>query len=309
MFDFIKTETAIRDFPKWREKVNNELFNGIDTFTGVIDEKIRGNTVNKFHYGKYKEYKLLVIEKQTGSKTSYRLIIKGSIHKNIEGGTNYRPISFIQVVSEINDLCTHLHINANETRFRNLEIGIPIKFPVPVYPYLKRNLLFMGAYKERTDFTPSNYNVKIGFMFCITGYKFKIYDTALKHNLSGQNIMRVETHFNVMRDLKSKGIVCLADITKIEKVRPLIKFLIKKWDMVVLDDNSIQKSILNKKELKVLEYCAPRDYLDIFKEMNPHTAASRVKRYRSVISKYGNNYHKLIKKSLSESWNQSVKLH
>ncbi len=303
MIDHITAETPIKHFPSWRKKISVSLFIGMDALNNVTREIIKRDTIIRTYYGYYRGYNLIVTEFEQGLKMTHILKIKGSLHKNINDGIeNYSPVTHIKIVQEILTICKDLCISANETKLNCFEIGLPILFPIPVYNFLKRNLLFYSTAKERTDFKTDE-KKKIGFYFKLTDYDFKVYDSALRHRIEDWcNIMKVEIHFKRMRELNNMGVFYLSDLLLPEKVAPLIDALVSRWDKVLLADDTIDPTQLTKNDRDVFDYCSRRDYLESWRELPSSTADSRKKSYNYLVSKHGNDYHLIIRNSLIGAW-------
>lgn len=310
MIDAIKLQAIIPNFEIWRASLDFALCIGIDPVTKKYEEYGRKGYILRKYRGYSRRYKILVLEKEINGRCTHKLIVEGSLNININSGYNYSIPNYELYKLEINQLCHDLKIDPYTTKIDNIEIGLTVKFPVPVLDYLRKCLLCTAMLKERKDFNSEGYNNDIGFQFVYTDFRLKIYDSALKNKVHNEvNILRVEIHYDRMRQLNKYGIKNLSDLLVPEKVFPLIELLIAGWDKVILNGDINSATINSKADQKVINFFNRRDSISILRTFSDQKRRSRIKRYQQLILKCGDGYHRLVRDLLIEEWVRFKELH
>lgn len=297
MIDFISYECEISNYEKWKTQTTLSLYIGLDESTGEVKEFVKENVIIKIRNGVYRNYRVQLFEYVFLNKRSYKLKVSGSIHKAINLDNNFRPVHFSGLIDEIKTHCKELRIEPNNCKLRVLEFGVSIQFPIPVFPFIRDNLLFYSRLKERSDFTILTGKSKIGFQFVLSDYRFKIYDTALKHNFKNECWMKIELHYSKMRELNKKGIQNLFDLMQREKVEILINDLNNKWNLVLLSEE-VNLRRLNKRQLKLYNSFNTRNFLNEMKSLPASTLKDRRNSYETIIKQFGKGYKDQINESI-----------
>ena len=309
MIDGIKLQATFTDFEGWKQANGLRFAVSTETETGEIKAKKRreGNTITATitHRANFETYQLQVketTETANGhSSTRFFLFVDGSLHKNHQQGSNCRPFTFADLQAEIKHLCKALHIAPENLKINRLEVGLNIPFPIPVFPFLKRNLL---TYKGHcfSQYRPDREGKTLGFE-CngLRQYRVKVYDKALQFDLPTP-LMRFELRFLKMEPLQE--IKNLSDLTNFEKVNGLFEVLAKGWQNVLLFDNIINPDILTASQK---EFWRDADNPKYWEGLNNGQYREQKKRFQRIIEKHGIGHHEFIKNGLSEIWAQTCK--
>ena len=309
MIDGIKLQATFTDFEGWKQANGFRFVVSTETETGEIRAKRRreGNTLTATitHRANFETYQLTVKElTETGpgnSSTRFVLIVDGSLHKNHQQGSNYKPFTFADLQAEIKHLCSSLKIAPECLKINRLEVGQNIPFTSPVFPFLKSSLL---TYKGHcfSQYRPGRDGKVLGYE-CngLTQYRVKIYDKALQFDLPFP-LMRFELRFLKMEPLK--GIKTLADLSDFNRVNGLFNLLIKAWGHVLLFDRTIEPCKLTASQK---EFWRDADNPKYWEGLNNGQYREQKKRFQRIIEKHGIGHHEFIKNGLSEIWAQTCK--
>jgi hypothetical protein len=193
-----------------------------------------------------------------------------------------------------------LKISNRNATIQNLEFGVNIPFPYPVFPYLKRNLIsFKG--QSFNKYNPDKNGVCLGYYCLLTQYSVKIYDKGKQNNLP-YNLMRFELRFLKMQKLK--GIRTLSDLPDLLNIQSLLPLLLEAWDNVLLNDYSID---LKNQELKhghkeVLKNGGNPKYWERLKETDLRKFNYERDLFKKLVFKHGKNEHKRILELINLEW-------
>jgi hypothetical protein len=311
MIDGVKIYYHINDFEDWKRATNAELYTPTDLETGAAKGKLRHingrlqQTIT--HRGNFETYRIVVKEttctQVNGDRSiSYFLIIDGSFHKNHFGGENYLPFTWDNLQSEISKMEKGLRLFGPEAVLSNLEIGLNVAFPLPVFPFLQRNLI---SYKgnQFNKYTPDKKGNCLGYVCPLSQYSVKVYDKGKQFNLP-YHLMRFELRYLKMQTLKKRGIKTFADLTDANKVKGLLDFLLAAWDNILLFDDSID---LNNPNLKPQERELLKDgrrprFWEELKETNIRRFNYQRWNFRKLVNKYGQGVHEKIKAQILTEW-------
>jgi hypothetical protein len=316
MIDGIKLYYQITDFQKWKKTVNIDLFNLIDKYTGEVKENhriIKGQLQKTIKYtGKFETYFISVIETTKHNlnntvSSSHFMEVAGSLHKNYFEGQNYSPFSFYDLQIELSNIEKGLKVSLDLVSLVNFEIGVNIKTPFEVTPFLRNNLL---SYKGNTfnDYSPDCQGFILGKYCKLSQYSVKIYDKGKQYDLP-YNLMRYELRFTKMSIVKSKGVKNLNSL-KVNKIAiDLGSLLINSWDNVLICDNNINirdKKIKPKHRRMLRDGINPR-YWEQLKEKDKREFNYQRTVFKQLVKKYGIDLHNQIKELIKWEWQEITK--
>jgi hypothetical protein len=308
MYDGIKINIQLLDFHKWRRSINVGFHLPMFIENADIKEKVRNinGVIQKVitYKGNFETYRLTVKEVtetvNNKSKTTYNLILEGSLHKNYFGGANYKPFNIEALKTELEHIEKELKIPLDKAVIHNLEFGVNIPFPYPVFPFFKKNLI---SYKGKSfnRYNTDRKGVCLGDYCDFSQYRVKIYDKGKQHKLPN-NLMRFELSFKKMQ--KIKGICTLSDLPDLIKIQGLRELLLDAWNNVLLNDSSID---LNNLELKqgqkeVLKNGGNPKYWELLKETDTRKFNYERDQFKKLVALYGKNEHKRILDLINSEW-------
>lgn len=310
MLDGVKLFCQIPEFESWRRAVNLDLFTPTDLETGAVRGKTRqiGGWVQQTipHRGNFQTYQLTIketIKSQVNGKrsVSYFLIVDGSLHKNNFGGANYLPFTWDRLQTELNSLETGLQLTG-DTEIVNLEIGVNIGLPFPVFTFLNQNLI---SYKgnQFNRYNPDKNGVCLGYVCPLSQYSVKVYDKGKQFDLPGY-LMRFELRYLKMQTLKERGIKRLTDLKDLNKVNGLLGLLLTAWDNILLFDSSIElKNFeLRDRDRNLLREGRRAGFWEDLRETNPRRYNYQREKFRSLVAKYGQGWHGKIRELIKTQW-------
>ena len=308
MYDGIKINIQLLDFHKWRETINVGFHLPMFIQNADIKEKVRNsNGINQrviTYRGTFETYRLTVKEViktiNEQSNTTYNLTIDGSLYKNYFGGANYKPFNLEALQTELQHIEKGLKISNRNATIQNLEFGVNIPFPYPVFPYLKRNLIsFKG--QSFNKYNPDKNGVCLGYYCLLTQYSVKIYDKGKQNNLP-YNLMRFELRFLKMQKLK--GIKTLSDLPVLLNIQSLLPLLLEAWDNVLLNDYSIdlRNPELKEGQREVLKNGGNPKYWERLKETDKRRFNYERDLFKKLVAKHGKNEHKRILELINSEW-------
>ena len=188
------------------------------------------------------EYKDLRFVKKYG-----RIEFDGSIHKYFNDGLhNYNDFNVVNISSVVSEIEEKFEADIYGTELCNLEFGVNVVLPFPVSMVLDNLLVHKGE--------PFTLDKKKGrhYYFCIHAqYIIKIYDKSLQFDLPN-NVLRFEVKVLTMQFLRKKGVEVryFADLLNLNIYEPLSKILIETFEEILFQDNSIDRSLIEKKDEK-----------------------------------------------------------
>lgn len=315
MFDFIKLHTKIDNWDIWRDKTPHlQLNQSIDIDTGEV---IRGcysdfkrEQFTTEYFGKLNNYKFTIKESEkkwigTNAQTKeYFLTIQGSVHKNYDNGSNYSMFGWTALQFELNNIVSTFCISAVESKITRIEVGVNIELPFSPYLFLRESLL---SYKggEFSRYKPDRKGVVIGYEYGLTEYTVKAYDKGLQYKLPN-NLFRFELSYKKMTPLKKTGVKTIADLQNKDLVSSLSNLLLTSWDNIMLCDlhldlNELNLSVKDSHLLK--DGCNPK-YWENLKLTNKAKFNYLRRKYKRLISIYGDNRHTMIKELISRKWQE-----
>lgn len=309
MIDGIKLMLSLTDFEAWKQLTKIE-FNRSVNDSGIIKQKVRtlnGQTqTTTIHRGEFETYRLTVKEVERKpikgiSITDYYLTIEGSLHKNHEGGTNYRPLTWNELQAEINHIEKYLHIPPNECEILNLEIGLNLPVSFEVRPFLDNLISFKG--NQFSPYEKDSNGISLGYHCSLTQYSIKIYDKGKQNNLP-EPLLRFERRHLKMQAIKKKGIKHLSDLEKIDKVYPLITLLLDSWDSVLFIEPEIlnRQHQLTRSERKTIKDGENFRFWQRLKRENERQFYYQLSKFQAIQTNHGDRLHKTIRELISKEW-------
>ena len=304
MLDYVKLVSPVQSFPKWKEKTGLTLFTEMNLDTGSLKDCGQKENTSYIHRGESDGYKCRIIETQRSqTQTDCLLVVMGSLHKSFMLGENYFPFRWSYVQDAITDVANTFSLDEGKTRLQNIEIGVNIRLPFSPFEYLDSNFISYKG-KERRKYDPDRRKgVSIGFECPQTQYRIKIYDKGLQYELA-HHLMRFEIHYKKMQIVNKKGIVSLADLRCKEKVMSLLPLLLKAWDGMLVYDNSIDMSTIPMAEKQLLEFGRSLQNWQELRKQGANRYNYQMRLFKACISRYGTNYHSLIKELIKIEWKQ-----
>lgn len=128
------------------------------------------------------------------------IYVRGSFHKEFEGGSNFRRFCLYDFQREVLKFCIELEIPANEFTVHNVEFGVNITIPISGKDFVEGIKTFKGKKLGRRVYKEP------GVLFDLphNQARLKIYDKGLQNKLSWQ-LVRIEWHIDKMARLKAYG--------------------------------------------------------------------------------------------------------
>jgi len=310
MIDGITIKIIIENFYSWLRSVNLLLCTNVETETGEIRTKKRNDILITTHRGKWETFDIIikeVLNTTSGGKLFY-LTIKGSLHKNHNGGTNYQPFTWDQLQEHINHICTNLSINPTEAQISTLEVGVNIPTPFTVTPFFRGNII---SYKGNSfnRYKPDSSGVCLGIVCNLSQYAVKVYDKGLQNKLS-DNLMRFELRYLKMQSLNNRGIKYLSDLQDIVKIYKLQDLLLNAWNDVLIYDvtQDVKKLHLKPSDNDLLIKGQNPKFWEQLKENNTGDHFKYMRgRFKNLVAKYGNNWQSTVNGLIKKEWQNLFK--
>lgn len=229
------------------------------------------------------------------------LLIKGSIHKFYNKGTNETDFTFDDAIKAIEDFCSAFQLNWELARVENLEFGVNIRPSQPASDIIEQVI----CYKNTRPIRP--YEGKKDYYFTefdVGDYYIKIYDKGKQYK--GPNILRFEVKAVKNRYLNEHGgISTLKDLASIETMRALAVKINQVFKDVVFNDPTIELRTLSTADRKnYLLMKDPNEWAKC-KKKKTSTHRSRENRFREIVRENGilkthTNLQNLIKMKTDE---------
>lgn len=314
MIDGIKVLARIPNYEQWKEKTGISFAVSTDIGTGEIKGKkvgTKNHDISYWHTGYFQTYKLSIVESRNSSSCimgDYNLIIKGSLHKNYYGGTNYQAFTFSQLQQEIRSLCTALFLNPQKCELQNIEIGVNVVLPFETSYYIFNSVLMYSTHQFE-NYNPDKKGIILGRVAKLAQYSIKCYDKGLQNELE-YNLMRFEKRYIKMQSLKKRGIHTLEDLLCYHKIEPLGIELMNAWHKVLINEPDIEASTLNlTPELKsILQEGRNRDYWTRLRKTNRNRYNKYLLKYRKLSNEYSvQKTHITIGNLIKEAWGELLK--
>jgi hypothetical protein len=312
MIDGITIKSLIINFEAWKVSINITFTNIVDTYTGEVLTKKRFDKIITTQWAKWETFDLIVKEVLNTStgKSIFHLTLKGSLHKNNYGGSNYLPFTRQQLHQQVNHICKTLFINPTTSQISTLEIGVNVITPFIVSPFLMQNIV---NYKGDpfTRYKKDNNGFCLGIYCSLTQSVIKIYDKGLQYLLPN-NLMRFEKRFLKMQVLNKLGIKFLSDLLHEDKVKNLLPMLIEAWQNVLIFDIDDLKNISKKcnfkeEEIDLLRSGQNPKYWERLKEENKRQYNYQREKFKRLVATNGNNWQQRVKGLIQNEWQNLFK--
>jgi hypothetical protein len=313
MVDGISLETEILDSKKWIESTGTQFFGQCDFDSGEVKKKDRPEKEKPWiavqtltRNGNFEHYLLTLTETEkkdtnTGITTkSVWLRINGSLHKNNQGGSNFKPFRYLELINEISHLCQSLNLDPTKVKIESLEIGLNLPVWFNPFEFLHSRLL---AYKttEFTKWRPGFDHKRIGFVSDYWEYSIKIYDKGLQNGLI-ENLMRFEFATHGLEMVKKYGIKNLSDLLDQEKVFGLLRLLEEAWQSVLIFDIDLFNPRITAKDKDYFREAKYSKYWIDLSENDKSRFQDEKKKLRKLTEKYGTGIHAKILKLIQTEW-------
>lgn len=309
MIDGIKLFCENLDFNKWVFETGIELTLPVYENSGNIKSKKRERngieTEVITRYGKFETYSLTV--KETLRRTikrdltqSYNLKIEGSLHKNYYSGENYQRFKWNDLQKEVSNLVTNLKLDPENTIIQNIEFGVNVQLPFPVFPFLEDNLIgYKTDYFDR--YNPDREGKCLGHHCKLREYSVKVYDKGLQFDLPDP-LMRFELKFNKMGKVRFNR---LEDLRNRENFNGLRTLLLNAWRDVLLFDCTINtgKKGINKRDKDLLIKGSNPKYWSKLKANKERSYWTLRNNFKRLVEREGNKWQSKIYNLISEEWN------
>lgn len=309
MNDGTKLMLSLPNFEQWKRLTNIQFSQSVYD-SGEIKQKVRtlnGHTQSTTtHRGEYETYRLTVKEVErkpiTGpALTDYYLTIEGSLHKNHEGGTNYRPFTWNDLQAQILHIEKELHIPPDECEILNLEVGLNLPVSFEVRPFLDNLISFKG--NQFLPYEKDSNGISLGYYCPLTQYSIKVYDKGKQYNLQ-EPLLRFERRHLKMQTLKNMGIKYLSDLKNINTVYSLITLLLDSWDSVLFIEPEILKrrDRLTRSERKLIKDGENFRFWQRLKRENERQYYYQLKKIRAIQSNHGDRLHETVRELIQKNW-------
>jgi hypothetical protein len=258
-----------------RKQINTILNNPLFTFTQVFER----NTSELYDFpqsAKWHNWEIDVF-------SPTHLLIKGSIHKYYNNGTNETDFFFHDAIRAIKQFCSAFQLNPGLARVENLEFGVNVRPTQSASEIIEQVI----CYKNTRPIRP--YESRRGYYFIefdVGDYYLKIYDKGKQYK--GPNILRFEIKAAKNRFLmKHANISTLEDLTSIVAMRALGVKINQLFNDVVFNDPSIDIQTLTTADRK--NYLLMKDPNEWAKNKKRKTSThrNRENRFKAIVEEYG----------------------
>ena len=209
-----------------------------DYFTGNILEYPKNGRLNSL------DYKITLKE----------ATLCGSLHKfynNVINGRdgNYDDFPLSSVKRGI-ALVKHILDVDFDTPLTNIEFGFNLPINYDPNDFVKYRLLLYDFqdHDERSNFDTGEFYKE----YSRTDYKWKIYKKRNKEKPS-ENILRFEMKILRSRQLNKLGIHTIGDLIKIQNLHNLFKFILEKYDKLMIVDNINNANITSQEYIQIMK--------------------------------------------------------
>ncbi len=315
MIDGIKFTCEIENFAHWINQTGLDFKTRVSESTGALDSKNspQGNKTKwvTHYFTTFETYHLSGIKTQIFSSTSeiestsFRLIVKGSLHKNhyrsaqYPNGANYQPFTFEQLQSELFYIEEKLGLDLSKSKIQNLEFGVNLPVNFPVMDYIQKNLiLYKVKLFERWG---EKRGVSLGYQCKLSQFSIKIYDKALQFDLPDP-LMRFEIRVVRMQKLKKHRIQYLSDLQNYQKVYGLLNYLLDSWNHILIHDEEIDSKDLSAEDRSFLTQCSNPTFWRIqIKNGYTHLSDNR-KKFQAIQQRHKSGLVKEIHQKIHLEW-------
>lgn len=232
--------------------------------------------------------------------------IAGSLHKfwNIINGSglqNYNDFSLPDLSLIIQNICTSFDLVPDNCIIENIEFGVNIISPIPVYQVIQAVINhklkpFTREYSEKKRFRECEHYQ----------YIIKVYDKGLQFDQS-ENILRVEVKVLKMDFLKKKNIRInsLSDLSDLQKLSELGRELRDNFNEILFYGIGISSDNLpNRERIVLIEGQLAQYWVDL-KNSDRNLYNKRRVRFIDLVHKYTTFDIPLnVGNAITEKWNE-----
>lgn len=305
MLDGIKITFQVSSLDKWQESTGIELFSNVYEMTGEVKQSTRskreyndGTKVYK-KWGTINSYFIEAIEKIVDDKSSYRINVRGSIHKGAQGGNHYR-LHWDELQDHLFYLPETLGTDANEMIIQNIEFGVLLELDQSAKQFLGTSLISLNG-KPFKEYDKDRDGHSIGYYCECTEYKYKLYDKSLQNDIKNRHIFRVEKAVNKMRAIAKHDIKTVSDLSNQNKVNSLSQSLLASWDKVILIDHMMVSKVNGDHiQSNLKDYANPK-YWERIKGY-PDKKRYHLEKLKLIQSMNGDHLHTELKKRIYDEW-------
>lgn len=218
------------------------------------------------------------------------ILIKGSFHKYFNDGLhNYNDFTFSNFIVVVEEICSKYSLNPKNCIVQNIEYGVNLSIKYKVNEVLSNLLFHKGK-------IPCNDEVETFYTFIHNNYLLKIYNKSEQYKRYGidDNIFRFESVKKRSVELPT-DINSLYDLTNRGNLKYFNGDLLKRWNEVLLNDFTLNKSDLKAKDkLKLMRY-SNRQY---WQETSSNRRHRPKQHFKELIMNHSENVHEYIYKEI-----------
>lgn len=267
--------------------LNNKLLR----FPQLIDPKT-GEIINRNRYAAYKGLRFTV-------STDGNLRLSGSLHmyKN-NGEHNHDDFIYADLVDVVQELNKEFGIDPWRVSINNIEIGVNIQLPYSADRFI--DSLVTHSYLQ---FIPQIEYNKHYSQVKYDQYHIKIYNKGKQYKLK-KNLLRFEIKIVRMAKLKAYGISELIDILDYDKLYSLKDLLLDVFKDIIFFDSTIDTEQTEDSSKELLRNGSNPNYWKVYKDKTGSNASKGLRRYQSLVRKYGTQNHHEVADLISQKWEQ-----
>jgi hypothetical protein len=260
MIDFIKIESEIEDINQFHQYSNLDFIANISLRDGAGDFPPVYETDS---YSKYVStstrddltYKISEFLDKKSKISTYKLEIKGSIHKKHYEGNNYEDFDYRMLCEQIEFIKSLKGLG--KLFLKNVEFGLNVQVDFEILDYLISSVI---VYKgDRFNYyNPGSNGMRIGvYQQLASKVTIKLYDKSAQSHTFG-NLLRYEIKYNRMQKLNKMGIFTIDDLLIKENLNKLfIEYKRMFNNIVILETPRI---ILNEQQEHYHLECSNPNY-------------------------------------------------
>lgn len=266
----------------------------------INSEKVSFKQSHNYYTGEVFDGKMCCVDSSLTFevKSPSTMYVKGSLHKFFTEGENYSDFSFSDICSALEKFTNKYRLNLSKLYFENLEFGVNVNTELPPSCIINDIVCYKNHLPSIRFFGSKG----VLYEFCLSDYYFKIYDKGQQNELEN-NLLRLEMKSIKSRLLSSLGINTLADIQSLNNHYVLFEKFMKYYDFLIFDDQDMVVEALDIREINVYRRLKnPKEWYAVKKNKNT-TTRSQEKKFRDIVSLYGQNKHfSTLKQLLHEKY-------
>lgn len=316
MLDGLKFTFKVPNLNKWQESTGIELFSNVSRQSGEVkqyakkdekDEKKYSRSKRQYddgtqiykQWGNLNSYFIEAIEKIVGDKSSFRINVRGSLHKGSERN-NHERYHWNELQEHLFCLPEALDTSANSMIIQNIEFGVLMELDQPVKQFLDTSLISLNG-KPFKEYDKDRYGHSIGYYCECTEYEYKLYDKSLQNDIKNRHIFRVEKAVNKMRAIAKHDIKTVSDLSNQNKVNSLSESLLASWDKVILIDPMMVSKVNDDHiQSNLKDYANPKYWERI--KVSPDKKRYHLEKLKLIQNMNGDHLHTELKKRIYDEW-------